>query len=163
MVTPKKIVEVKKNNKGTITHVRLEGNSVFADVSVVINLAKIGKVDATVVTRKKDGTEYLRLGKDVAVIKEDEQKNAEPATTSTPKTKIVDVSKKSEPVSREAVIEAIEKAGMTIKKVIPKKKAPVKKKPAAKKTPVKKAPAKKAAPKKKPAPRKKVVKTEEDG
>ena len=74
MVAPKKIVEVKNNNKGTVTHVRLEGNNV--------------------VTRKKDGTEYHRLGKDVSVYSEDVNNNAEPATTSTPNEPIKENQKK---------------------------------------------------------------------
>jgi 4-hydroxy-L-threonine phosphate dehydrogenase PdxA len=62
-MSKKKIVDAKANQKGNITHVKLEGNQRFTPLETAIKLTKKGKVDAVVV-KPSNAKEYLRTRPD---------------------------------------------------------------------------------------------------
>ena len=49
----KKIIDAKADDKGNITHVKIEGNSTFTPLKNAINMAKNGEIDAVAVTSGK--------------------------------------------------------------------------------------------------------------
>lgn len=62
-MSKKKIVDAKADQKGNITHVKLEGNQNFTPLETAIKLAKQGKVDVVVVT-PSNAKEHLRTRPD---------------------------------------------------------------------------------------------------
>lgn len=62
-MSKKKIVDAKADQKGNITHIKLEGNQNFTPLGTAIKLAKQGKVDAVVV-KPSNAKEHLRTRPD---------------------------------------------------------------------------------------------------
>ena len=63
MPEKRKIVDARKDSKGNIEAVKIEGNQNFTPLDTAIRMTEQGKVDAVVVT-PKDGDKHLRTRPD---------------------------------------------------------------------------------------------------
>jgi len=63
MPDQRKIVDARKDSKGNIEAVKIEGNQNFTPIETAIRMTEQGKVDAVVVN-PKDGDKYLRTRPD---------------------------------------------------------------------------------------------------
>jgi len=59
----KKLVDAKSDDKGVITHVKIEGNTRFTSVKTAIPMAEDGRIDAVVVNAST-GKKHLRTRPD---------------------------------------------------------------------------------------------------
>lgn len=65
MVKPKKIIDARADNKGKITHVRIDGNSRFTPMAQAVSMCERGELDRVHVVNPRDGREkYLRTNPD---------------------------------------------------------------------------------------------------
>ena len=63
-VVGKRVVGAKKNKKGNIVAVRLEGNSTFTDVETAKKMADRREITNAHTAHRRDGSSYLRTNPD---------------------------------------------------------------------------------------------------
>ncbi len=61
---PRKVVDAKEDNKGNITHVKLEGNQNFTPKDIAVGMAEQGKIKDVHVVHQKDVGKHLRTDPD---------------------------------------------------------------------------------------------------
>lgn len=64
MSSKRKVVDARQDEKGNISHVRLEGNRNYTPVDTAINMAKRGDLANAHAVTRRDGKEYLRTNPD---------------------------------------------------------------------------------------------------
>ena len=60
----RKVVDAKQDEKGNITHVKIEGNERFTPVETAIPMAERGELKNVHVVHRKGGNDYLRSNPD---------------------------------------------------------------------------------------------------